>query len=322
MRTQRIAALLLAVALQVLPVCRLALVNQAVAPPGFAFVLRWLAVAVVSLGAVHAVSGASAAVAGVASYTNNAQAGPVSLTATGTVGVAFNYRIIVSNPGPDTGQDYFRAAPLPPGLTINTNLGGNGFITGTPAVAGTNLVTVVAGNALYTKGVASATITLAVQPQPPTAPKITRPPASQTVPAGTNVSFTVLVSGSSPFAFRWAFAGTNLAGATNQMLELVDVQPAQSGLYTVFVTNSAGATSATATLTVNAPLLLANPHWANGAFAFDVTGPAQTNYVILTSSNLANWTPVQTNFTADGLLHFTNSTPTLSPAFYEATLGP
>jgi hypothetical protein len=318
MKTQRISALLLAVALQVLPVCRVAFVNPAVAPSGFAFVLRWVAAATASLGAFHAVSGASAAVAGVS---NNNPEGPVTLNATGHVGSAFSYRIIVSNPGPNSQGEYFNAVPLPAGLTINTNVGGDGFITGTPTVAGTNRVTLSAGYVTF-KGIVTASITISIQGAGVSPPLITGPPLSQTVQAGANVSFTVTATGAGPFAYRWEFATTNLPGATNSTLQLTNVQPSQSGSYTVFLTNSAGSASASATLTVNPPLLLANPQWANGSFAFDVTGPAQTNFVIFTSNNLATWTPVSTNFTADGTLHFIEATPSPGAAFFQATLGP
>lgn len=328
MNTQKVPALLLAIALQVLPVCRVGLVNPAVAPSGFAFVLRWLAAATVSLGAFHAVSGASVP-AKITGVSNNNPLGPVSLVATGRVGSAFSYRIDVTGAGMDSDKAYWNAVPLPPGLTINTNLGGNGFITGTPTVAGTNQVALTAGNATpNTGGVTHTNVTFAIQAAPESPPMIIGPPMSQTVQAGANVSFSVFATGAS-LDYRWVFAETNLLGATNSTLLLTNVQPAQSGSYTVFVTNSAGSSSASATLTVNPPLLLANPRWANGSFAFDVTGPAQTNFVILTFTNLAlisanpvGWTPILTNFTADGTLHFTNSTPPPGMAFYRATLGP
>ncbi len=240
MNARKIPALLLAVALQVLPVCRVAVVNPAVAPSGVACVLRWLAAATVSLGAFHAVSGASfAAITGVA---NTSPPGPVTSMPTGQVGSAFSYRIVVTNPGISPRQNYFNAAPLPPGLIINTNLGGDGFITGTPALAGLFYpVTLTASNAA-SHSFATQTITISIQEGPP------------------------------PL--------------------------------------------------IPTPLLLANPHWANGSFAFDVTGPVQTNFVIWTSGNLALWTPVQTNFTANGAVHFMNPSPLPGAAFYRATLGP
>jgi len=66
MNLQKIPALALAAALQVLPLCRVASINSATAPTGFAIVMRWMAGAVALLGSYHAVSGASAAVPGVA----------------------------------------------------------------------------------------------------------------------------------------------------------------------------------------------------------------------------------------------------------------
>ncbi len=66
MKLHKVPALVLALGLQVVPVCRLACVTQTAAPTGFAIVFRWIVGAVALLGTVHAVSGASAAIAGVA----------------------------------------------------------------------------------------------------------------------------------------------------------------------------------------------------------------------------------------------------------------
>ncbi|MGH7968326.1 MAG: hypothetical protein ACREIC_06310, partial [Limisphaerales bacterium] len=113
-RVQKLPALALAAALQVVPIARVACVNQAVAPSGFAIVVRWCAAAVALLGSYHAVSGASAAVAGLQ---NLNPPGPLTTNATGTVGQTFAYRIVVSNPGVNPSQAYYNAFPLPPGLT-------------------------------------------------------------------------------------------------------------------------------------------------------------------------------------------------------------
>ena len=87
--------------------------------------------------------------------------------------------------------------------------------------------------------------------QPPT---ITSQPQSQTVSQGANVTFTVGAAGTPPLSFQWQFNSTNLASATNSVLELTNVTAAQAGLYMVRVTNSLGFTnSETATLTVNRP---------------------------------------------------------------------
>src|SRR3954470_19016206 len=138
MNFKKFPALLLAAALQILPLCRTATLNAVNAPTTFAIVMRWLAGTVALLGSYHAVSGASAAVPGVAPINpaTGLQTGVVTTNAKGTNGQSFAYRIIVTNPGVNPEQAFFNASPLPPGLTINTNLGANGNITGTPTAPG------------------------------------------------------------------------------------------------------------------------------------------------------------------------------------------
>ena len=89
----------------------------------------------------------------------------------------------------------------------------------------------------------------------PIAPSITTPPAPQTVAAGTDVTFTVVASGSAPLAYQWRKGGTPISGnasANTATLALSNVQAADIGNYDVVVTNSvSSATSTAATLTVN-----------------------------------------------------------------------
>src|SRR5947207_2237625 len=185
-RIQKAPALVLAAALQLVPMARVALVNQAIAPSGYAIVFRWAAAAVALLGSCHAVSGASAAIAGLA---NLNPPGPVTTNATGTVGQTFAYRIVVTNPGVNPGQAYYNAAPLPPGLTINTNIGGNGYIIGTPTTSGTYPVLLTAGNANYV-GVVTLNVTITISGAGGTSPpQVTMAPPSQTAQAGSSVLF-------------------------------------------------------------------------------------------------------------------------------------
>lgn len=98
----------------------------------------------------------------------------------------------------------------------------------------------------------SATATLTVNPAP-IAPIITLQPVSQTVMAGTNVSFTVAATGTAPLGFQWRLNGNNILGATSATLTLAGVTTGQAGNYSCVVTNAGGsATSAAAVLTVNA----------------------------------------------------------------------
>ncbi len=57
---------------------------------------------------------------------------------------------------------------------------------------------------------AGALICCALNLPAQTAPTITTQPASQTVLAGANVTFSVAVAGTGPFTYQWQFNGTNL----------------------------------------------------------------------------------------------------------------
>ena len=110
-----------------------------------------------------------------------------------------------------------------------------------------------------------------------TAPTVTTPPASQTVGAGAAVTFTVAASGTAPFSYQWLKAGTAIAGATNATYTLAAAAPADTGAYSVTVTNVAGAvTSAAATLTVTsvAPAITTQP------VSQTVTSPATATFTV------------------------------------------
>jgi hypothetical protein len=77
-------------------------------------------------------------------------------------------------------------------------------------------------------------------------------PQSQTVDAGTPVTFSVSATSASPLTYQWQFGGVNIAGATNSSYTIASVAPGDAGQYKVIVKNSDGNTpSAPATLTVN-----------------------------------------------------------------------
>ncbi len=89
-------------------------------------------------------------------------------------------------------------------------------------------------------------------------PSITVQPQAQTVVAGTNVAFSVTATGTAPLAYQWSKNSANIAGATNATLTLTNVQPPNSGNYTVAITNAAGSvTSSVVSLTVtNVPTVV------------------------------------------------------------------
>ncbi|HEY5914534.1 MAG TPA: immunoglobulin domain-containing protein, partial [Verrucomicrobiae bacterium] len=123
-------------------------------------------------------------------------------------------------------------------LTLNA-------VTATDAGSYTVRVTNAGGN------VTSSAAMLTVNPVI-VGPAITTQPASQTVLAGANVSFTVVATGTAPLSYQWMKNGGNIAGATTATLTLNAVTATDAGSYTVRVTNAGGnVTSSAAMLTVN-----------------------------------------------------------------------
>ncbi len=101
-------------------------------------------------------------------------------------------------------------------------------------------------------------ITLMVSPGPnvPAVPQIQQAPADQTrfvggAGGGTNVTFRVVATGSLPLAYQWLHSGTNLPGATSNVLIVTNVTSLEAGTYQVVISNAFGmASSAGAELTV------------------------------------------------------------------------
>ncbi len=84
------------------------------------------------------------------------------------------------------------------------------------------------------------------------APSITSHPAAQTVNVGTQVTFSVSASGTTPFNYQWFKDGSPLSGATSASYTITSAQTTHAGSYVVTVGNTAGtATSNGAALTVN-----------------------------------------------------------------------
>lgn len=254
MKLNRLPPVVLAIALQLLPIARVVTLNQGAAPTGFAVLLRWFAGAGVLMNAFDAVSGSSAYVAGLQ---NLNPIGGLVTTATGAVGQSFAYRIIVANPGQNPQQAYYNVIPLPPGLTINTNLaikGGTNAITGKPTVAGTYPVTLIAGNANFTNTVSLA-VTLLIQGTGGSPPAITTQPQNVTVASGGEAGFWVAASGTAPLSYQWRKDGANISGAASATNTLTGVTTNDTGGYSVVVTNASGSvTSQVATLTVLLPV--------------------------------------------------------------------
>lgn len=319
MKKMRLHAVLFAAVLQVLPLCRTISIAPA-ASSTFAIILRWTVGAAATLGAVDAVSGASGVI--FTSPTN----------ATAYVGVPFTFLITITNYGSDPGAR-IAAAPLPPGFTNYTVDLPNanppdvhGVISCPNPTTPTNLTVFLVATHPSFPGASSTNLYLRVVAA--SAIAITNQPASQTVLAGGNATFSVSCTGS-PLYYQWRRFGTNLAGATNRTLTLTGVRTNQAGLYTVVVTNSINSVTSSpdAVLTVNvppAPALATQPVASNlFVLSFNpvagLTNTVQTNDTIAATGwgTLTNIPPP----TNTNLISITN--PITGPArFYRTVFAP
>ena len=203
----------------------------------------------------------------------------------GAIGSTINLSVTASGTGPLSYQWFNAGGALADGGNIS------GSSTATLTITGlmTNEVGnyfVVVSNAFGTVTSASAAISINI------APVITGQPASQTVTAGGNATFSVSASGSSPLAYQWFKSGTKLAnstsiaGVTTATLSLTGITTNSAGNYTVTITNLYGsATSTAAVLTVQVPPQITGQPVSrtvkagtNVSFTVTVTGTAPLNF--------------------------------------------
>lgn len=108
-------------------------------------------------------------------------------------------------------------------------------------------------------------------------PLITTPLAPQTVPAGSNVTFTVGATGSPTLTYQWRKDTLPLPGATLASLTLTDVQAGNGGLYDVIVTNSVNSAASGPVLLTVTP---AGPTIVTQPLAQTVTGGTVVTFTV------------------------------------------
>lgn len=145
------------------------------------------------------------------------------------------------------------------GVVFKINTDGTGFtnlhnFTGVNDGANPYAGLILSGNTLYGTtfaGGSGGNGTVFALSLGPSAPIITVQPQSQSLQAGSNVTFTVAAAGSTTLNYQWQFNGQNIPNATNATLTLNSVTAANDGGYSVVVSNPYGSvTSATASLAV------------------------------------------------------------------------
>jgi hypothetical protein len=228
-----------------------------------------------SIGAVHSLAGATQFVVSNSNVlaTVGTPITPIAFTVTGAAIPAGSFQI----------------TNLPPGITAtNANSNGllnasSGVISGTPTTAGTYIVSILAYERASAQGdtFGPTQIGFIITGSASSVPTIATQPASQSVNAGSNVTLSVVATGSPAPTYQWRKNGVLVSGATGASLTLTNVQASDAGAYTVVVTNLAGlVTSSPATLTVNAagPAITTQPQsqslaaGANATLSVTATG--------------------------------------------------
>ena len=111
--------------------------------------------------------------------------------------------------------------------------------------------TAVATNSVNSATSSAATLTVSVST---VAPAITTQPVSQTINAGSSVTFTAAASGNPVPTFQWKKNGADLPGAINATYTITGITESNAGNYSMVATNSAGSVSSnSALLTVIVP---------------------------------------------------------------------
>jgi len=125
-------------------------------------------------------------------------------------------------------------------------------------------------------------------------PLLVSGPTSLTVTNGADVSFLVEAAGSEPLSYQWFQDGAPLAGATNALLALINVQAAQQGAYVAVVSNLVGVVmTPPADLTVLVPVSIVE----------------QPQDLILVARNTATFVVVASGSGPIGYQWFFNSSP-------------
>lgn len=130
-------------------------------------------------------------------------------------------------------------------------------------------------------------------------PAITSQPVSLSVAAGSNVTFSIVASGSAPLTNHWWFNSTNnLSWASGSTLVITNVRSANGGNYFVVIDNAYGAvTSAIAQLTIKLPPTITGAIVSNQTFQISYTGAPLASYLVQAKTNLfdAAWLTIGTN---------------------------
>ncbi len=139
---------------------------------------------------------------------------------------------------------------------------------------------------------------------PPTgdAVSITRSPLGRTVLVGGETTFTVTAVGTEELAYQWYWNGTPLADENSRSLEIPQVQVGYSGVYTVavwsgsakVVSNPAVLQCVTSSAALPPPRIMELSVAPDRSVSCSVEGAVGLTDSVEASSNLLDWSPIET----------------------------
>lgn len=130
-------------------------------------------------------------------------------------------------------------------------------------------------------------------------PFIDEQPRNTIASVGAPVLLWLRVYGQEPFTYQWRFNGVDIPGATNVDYSLPAVAQADSGKYTVAVSNAAGFdVSAPATMAVRPGPQIMGIRVENNAVILTLRTKPGRAYRVETSPDWTHWAPLQTVTTA------------------------
>jgi hypothetical protein len=137
-------------------------------------------------------------------------------------------------------------------------------------------------------------------------PIITVPPLDQTVPEHGTATFSVVAISLTQLHYQWYKDGSIIPGAKGTAYTITNASYIDVGEYSVKVSNSAGTVSSgSATLKViTLPLQFVSANMVSNGFSLQLAGPINSQYIILTSTNLSNWVRLSTNNAPNGVAEF------------------
>ena len=154
-----------------------------------------------------------------------------------------------------------------------------------------------------------------------TFPTASNPAQKKAFKIGDTLSLQFSSPGDPNFAYQWRFNNMDIPGQTLTNFSLANLQAANSGTYSVVVSNVMGVvTNIMAVVSVQSPLQLSQDPSSK---KFLVTGSDTQAMTLQVSTNLFYWTNIFTNPDSSVFINFTDqSSPSRNPGYYRLKRWP